>query len=102
MEIELLHEFANCGSAEAQEAVLQKIQEVQTQLQASHERSLWIGNVMMTAFGAVMGAVCSQSARSNAGCSSGCSHHGHHHRSAIYVENFARDAAPANNIFSRK
>ena len=100
VEISLLHEFANCQSADARQAILHRIEEVQVQLQTTHESNLWMGNVIMTAFGAVMGAVCSQSGHSH-GDSCGCSDHGHHHRSTTYVGNFARAAAPAN-IFSHK
>lgn len=101
VEIALLHEFANCHSEDARKEILNSIEKLQSKLQSTHEKNLWTGNVIMTVFGAVIGAVCSLPIN-NHGDSCDCLNHEHHHGSTTYVGNFARAAIPSNNIFSRR
>ncbi len=97
IEIDLLHEFADCRSEIARQVLLHKIENIQTQLQASHEHDIKMGKYLLAAFGALLGGVLPFAGHEHEHSAS-CGHK--HYHSTTYVSSFARSIP--GNIFSRR
>lgn len=78
VEVSLLAEFSQSRSKESAQDVLHRVQELQAQLQATHEKSLLVSNVVMGLLGAALGAIVPFDSQDDKPCSKGCGHKHHH------------------------
>lgn len=72
LDISLLQDFAQYRDEKSASDLASKIERLETQLQMSHEKNLWLSKVAFTAIGAIMGGFMASS-ESDCGCS-----HGHY------------------------
>lgn len=98
VEVSILQDFAQSRDALSAQVVLNRVEDLQAQLQEVHANGLWANKIILTAIGAVAGALIPFAGHESE-CSHGCSHGHHHHSSTTYVGNFARSVP--KSIFDR-
>lgn len=98
VEVSILQDFAQSRDALSAQVVLNRVEDLQAQLQEVHANGLWAMKVFLTASGAILGACLPFSTDSHE-ASCGCAHGHHHHSSTTYVGNFARSVP--KSIFDR-